>query len=190
MNGWNGHVCEDPAANTYCVGPHSYPGEMVAERRELKVEVVNHGKCCTKLKGDYIPPCVYGINAFGSKKIQAFADPPSWFNDDTQRKKWDLAPSTVCIWPYEWMYGDDVKQEGGKFDYEQRLKNAKEYFEQFQANESLIFYYSNYSNPLNQADERRYVIVGMSRIKKIGEVRYYEDCSVAVVPFPGVMQPF
>ena len=31
LNGWNGHVCEDPAENTYCVGSHSYPGEMIAE---------------------------------------------------------------------------------------------------------------------------------------------------------------
>src|SRR5580765_5921938 len=131
MDGWNGHVCKNPAGNTYCVGAHSYPGEMVAERRELKVEQENAGKCCTKVKG-YIPACVYGINAFGGKKIQAYAEPPDFFNDSTTRAVWELAPSTVCIWPYEQMYGDDVKQEGGKYDYALRLKNAKEYFAQFQ----------------------------------------------------------
>jgi exodeoxyribonuclease V alpha subunit len=180
LDGWNGHVCQDPASNTYCVGAHSYPGEMVAERRELKVEQENAGKCCTKIKG-YIPACVYGINAFGAKKIQAYADPPDFFNDSTTKATWDIAPSTVCVWPYEQMYGDDVKQAGGTYDYELRLKNAREYFAQFEPNNSLIFYYANYSNPLNQADERRYVLVGVSRMKKIGDVRFFENSSERVI---------
>ena len=176
MDGWNGRVCKDPGANTYCVGPHSYPGEMVAERRDLKIEAANADKCCTKLT-DYIPPCVYGINAFGGKQIRAFAEPPEFFHDQTERRVWDLSPATVCVWPYELMYGDDVKQQGGRYDYDRRLKNAQQYFGQFEPDRSLIFYYSNYSNPLNQADERRYVIVGMARIKQIGKVRFYEGCS-------------
>ena len=181
MDGWNGHVCKNPTGNSYCVGQHSYPGEMIAERRELPFENENKGTCCTKLKG-YIPPCVYSINAFGAKTIQAFADPPDFFNDSTSRKTWDLAPATVCIWPYEQMYGEDVKVQGGgrKYDYDQRLSNAREYFDQFEGGKSLVFYYSNYSNPLNQLDERRYVLVGVSRIKKIGDVRFYEDCSERV----------
>ena len=127
MDGWNGHVCKNPPANTYCVGPFSYPGEMVAEKRDLKVEQANAGKCCTKLKGA-IPPCIYSINAFGKEQITAFADPPSFFKDNTSRHLWDLAPATVCVWPYEVMYGDDVKEEGGRYDYHQRLQNAKDYF--------------------------------------------------------------
>lgn len=179
MDGWNGHVCKTPGANTYCVGPHSYPGEMIAERRDLKLETKCAGKCCTKLK-DTIPPCIYSINAFGAKQITGFADPPGFFKDNTSRKLWDLPPATVCIWPYEWMYGDDVKEEGGGFDYEQRLKNARDYFASFTNDESLIFYYSNYSNPLNLADERRYAVVGLSRIKKIADIRFFDDCSERV----------
>ena len=78
------------------------------------------GKCCTKLKGDYIPPCVYSINAFGTEQIMAFADPPHWWKDGTTRKFWDLPPATVCVWPSEWMYGEDVKEEGGGFNNRQR----------------------------------------------------------------------
>jgi exodeoxyribonuclease V alpha subunit len=183
MNGWNGHVCENPSLNTYCVGPSSYPGEMIAERRDLKVEMAKgvRGECCTKLKGGYIPPCVYSINAFGSEQIRAFADPPSWFNDETERKVWDMLPSTIGIWPYECMYGDEVELEGGAYDNDQRQQNVKNYFSAFDEDQSLIFYYSNYSNPLNQADERRYVIVGMSRVKKIGKLRYFDGCSPRVL---------
>lgn len=179
MEGWNGHICKNPSANTYCVGPFSYPGEMIAEKRDLESEQANAGKCCNKLQ-DMIPPCIYSINAFGKEQITAFADPPSFFKDKTSRHFWDLAPATVCVWPYEVMYGGDVKEESGKYDYHQRLQNAKDYFDQFEKGKSLIFYYSNYSNPLNLADERRYVIVGMSRIKDIGKIRYFDDCSEAV----------
>ena len=50
-----------------------------------------------------------------------------------------------------------------EFDYDQRLAFAKEYFAQIEENRSLVFYYSNYSNPFSEDDARRYVIVGVSR---------------------------
>ncbi|MDZ4818446.1 MAG: AAA family ATPase [Planctomycetota bacterium] len=176
MDGWNGHICQNPAANTYCVGPHSYPGEMIAERRDLPLEVADAGKCCTKI--GHIPACCYSINAFGKETIKAFSEPPNFFKDDTRRAEWELPPATVSVWPYEVMYGDDVK-DGDKYDYQQRLENAHQYFSQFKLNSSLIIYYANYSNPLNQ-DERRYAIVGLSRIKRIGDIRYFENCSERV----------
>jgi exodeoxyribonuclease V alpha subunit len=180
MDGWNGRVCKNPAANTYCVGPHSYPGEMVAERRKLPLEMADgvRGECCTKLT--FIPPCCYSINAFGGKTIKAFSEPPDFFRDDTSRAEWNLPPSTVSVWPYEVMYGDDVKRDDRAFDYNKRLQNAKDYFDKFEKDKSLVIYYSNYSNPLNLADERRYVVVGISRVKSIAKIRYFENCSEKV----------
>jgi hypothetical protein len=70
---------------------------MIAERRDLPYEQKNAGTCCTKL--DQIPPCVYSINAFGTKQIRAFADPPEFFFDGTKRLEWDLPPATVCPGP-------------------------------------------------------------------------------------------
>ena len=52
---------------------------------------------------------------------------------------------------------------------------AKEYFDQIEANRSLVFYYSNYSNPFSEDDSRRYVIVGVSRVKSVGKIRNYTD---------------
>ena len=34
-DGWNGHVCKKPEKNVYCVGCHSYPGEMIREKLSL-----------------------------------------------------------------------------------------------------------------------------------------------------------
>ena len=151
---------------------------MIAERRDLAFEQANAGACCSKLK--QIPPCVYSINAFGSKPLTAFADPPEFFKDGTSRLLWELAPATVSIWPYEEMYGDDVKREGGTFDYDLRLEKAKQFFADIQPDQSLVFYYANYSNPLNAEDQRRYVMVGLSRVKRVGQIKFYEDASQAV----------
>ena len=176
MDGWNGHICRNAAANTYCVGSHSYPGEMISERRNLSLEMApeNAGKPCSKAK--IIPPCMYSANAFGRDTIRAYAETPAFF-ESSSRKEWPLPPATVCLWPYEWMYGDDVKSESGTFDYAKRLENARQFFAQVEPNKSLIFYYANYSNPLNQADEQRYVVVGVSRVKNVGGIRFYDNCT-------------
>jgi len=73
-DGWNGHICTDPAANTFCVGCHSYPGETIQERRDLTWEQANAGKSCARL--DTMPRCMYSINAFGKEPLRASADPP------------------------------------------------------------------------------------------------------------------
>ena len=36
--GWNGRICKNPKANAYCVGPHSYPGDLIALGRDLDWE--------------------------------------------------------------------------------------------------------------------------------------------------------
>jgi len=179
MDGWNGHICKNPAANTYCVGQHSYPGQMVAERRDLKWETEHKGECCSKL--DAIPPCVYGINAFGTKELTAFADPPDFFHDDTETRQWTVPPATICTWPYEEMYREETKTttDNGKsyHDNEARLEGARNYFAQIAEDRSLIFYYANYSNPFSEEDQKCYVVIGVSRIKEVGEELFYDNCS-------------
>ncbi|OPY56982.1 MAG: hypothetical protein A4E55_01892 [Pelotomaculum sp. PtaU1.Bin035] len=54
MDGWNGRICKEPASNTFCVGPHSYPGTYIAENRSIKWEEENKGRPCSKM--GKIPP--------------------------------------------------------------------------------------------------------------------------------------
>jgi exodeoxyribonuclease V alpha subunit len=174
MEGWNGHVCKVPAANTFCVGHHSYPGDQIRVSRDLDWEVANAGLSCARKTE--LPPCVYSINAFGKETIGAYADAPDWYPAN-ERVTWDLPPSTVCIWPFEQMYGPEVRNTGGgqQYDYDKRRAGAESYFEQIEANSSLVFYYSNYSNPFSEDDAQRYVIVGVSRVKSVGKMRNYTD---------------
>lgn len=177
-DGWNGYICDDPKENTFCVGRYSYPGNSIAEKRNLEIEEVVAGCPCSEIKEEYIPPCVYSINAFGKNTIKAFAGPPNWYNDETQTKYWDLEPSTICIWPYEEMYKDDVYNPDHTFNYQRRLNRAKEFFSKITPDKSLIIYYSNYSNPFSEDDKRFYVIAGISRVKKIEELMFFDGtCS-------------
>jgi len=178
MDGWNGHICNNPTANVYCVGQHSYPGDMIAQIRELEWESKVKGKSVAKL--DKVPPCVYSINAFGSETVKAFSKPPDWFRDGSEVRYWDLPPSTVCIWPYEEMYTDDVKYPEGSsqtYNYEKRLERAKQYFQELTHDKSLIFYYANYSNPFSENEANKYVLVGISRLKSLGDFLFYEGMS-------------
>lgn len=172
-SGWNGHICNDPAANTYCVGSHSYPGGMISERRDLDQERGCAGQACSSLKS--IPPCIYSVNAFGKDALTAFADPPEFFNKGAKRKEWLLPPASVCVWPYEEMYRDEVKSGQG-YDAGKRKKLVDKFFSSIEENSSLVFYYSNYSNPFSTDEAPTYVLVGISRVKSVGDDLYYDGC--------------
>lgn len=171
-NGWNGHVCANPKKNTYCIGQQSYPGSHIAENRDLNWESQNEiaGCSCSKIK-DKIAPCSNSINAFGLETIKNVSTPPEFFNDDSVPYFFDMPSATACTWPYEEMYKDK------DYDYNKKLANAKTFFEGLTNNKSLIFYYANKSNPFSQDDNKVYVLVGVARLKKVGEIMYYDNVS-------------
>lgn len=172
-DGWNGHVCSAPQKNTYCVGAHSYPGDMIAERRDLPWEQSCAGKSCAGLAK--APPCIYSVNAFGNEALTSFADPPAFFNKESKRRDWELPPATVCVWPYEEMYRDEVR-EGNHYDARARKKYADDFFAKVEKNASLVFYYSNYSNPFSTDEEPRYALIGLSRVVEVGGELFYDGC--------------
>ncbi|MDE1467159.1 ATP-dependent DNA helicase [Aurantiacibacter sp. D1-12] len=175
-DGWNGRVCAKPEQNTYCVGLRSYPGDVIHRERDLEQETKCAGKAVCKLGSDDLPPCIYSINAFGPEPIRGFSNPPDFFYDGAEREEWDIPPSTVCVWPYESMYGDEV-YTNGRLDNDKRREGAEGFFEELEADESLIFYYANHSNPFTDENDPKYVIVGVSRVKQIGKPLFYSNPS-------------
>ena len=172
-DGWNGHVCTEPQKNTYCIGAHSYPGDMIAEKRDLAWEQSCAGKACAGL--GKTPPCIYSINAFGRDPLTAFADPPTFFNKQSKKREWALPPATVCVWPYEEMYRDEVRN-GSRYDARARKRYVDEFFAKIEKNASLVFYYSNYSNPFSTDEEQRYALIGLSRVAEVGGELFYDGC--------------
>lgn len=177
-DGWNGHICKKPCENVYCVGQHSYPGDMIAGQRDLEFEAAHAGESCALHPCQVA--CALSVNAFGNETVQIRVDTPSWWKpEDAAPTVLTLPPYTVCTWCYEAMYKADVLSsvKGKTYDYDKRQHNAEVYFSQFEEGKSLVFYYAGYSNPFSENEEDNYVIVGVSRIKRIGDFHYYENAS-------------
>ena len=176
-SGWNGSICQQPECNTYCVGSRSYPGDVIARQRDTPRETKNAGLPLTSLQGGDLPPCVYSVNAFGSNSITAFSNPPEWMRDGAAKTEWDIPPSTVCVWPYEEVYSDEVKDSQGRYDNDARAERVDKFLAGIEADTSLIFYYANYSNPFSEDEHPRYVLLGVSRVRKVGPRLVYANTS-------------
>jgi PLD-like domain len=176
-NGWDGSVCKAPEKNTYCVGCRSFPGDVIARDRDLEVEKRLAGRAGAQLEG-YVPPCSYSYNAFGPNEAQAASNPPDFFFGGAGRHEWTLPAATVCVWPYEAMYAEEVKASG-YLDNDRRRALTLEFFEPIRRDcgNNLVFYYANYSNPLTDEEAARYVLIGVSRIVNVGGELFYENVS-------------
>lgn len=174
-DGWNGRVCQKPANNTYCVGCSSYPGDMVREKRDLNWEKKHAGEKFSDLGKS--AACMYSGSAFSDDSCEITAEPPDFFNDETETKHWTIPPATACTWPYEAMYNKPDVKEGNGYNYDKRLEYAEEYFKPFEKDASLVFYYANFSNPLSDNEASRYLLVGVARIKELAPMIYYDNCS-------------
>jgi exodeoxyribonuclease V alpha subunit len=174
-DGWNGAICRAPERNSYCVGCKSFPGDVIARERDLDKEKRLAGLSGEKLLG-YVPPCSYSYNAFGLDEAPAASNPPDFFYGGAKRHAWHLPSATVSVWPYEAMYADEVKAEG-YLDNDRRHALTLEFFKPVQEDcgKNLIFYYANYSNPLSEEEAPRYVLIGVSRIVKVGPELFYEE---------------
>ena len=176
-SGWNGTICKQPECNSYCVGRHSYPGDVIARQRDIQREVVNAGQAVASLHGDDLPPCIYSVNAFGSDSITGFSNPPEWMRGGAERSEWDIPPATVCVWPYEEVFSDAVKDGQGRYDNDVRAERVEEFIADIQADTSLIFYYANYSNPFSDDERQRYVLLGVSRVREVGPKLHYANAT-------------
>lgn len=178
-DGWNGHICKEPKKNTYCIGQYSYHGEVIKKNRDLKWEAEEvAGLPCSKL--GKMPPCAVSMNAFGKISMSANVEPPDWYNEEAKAAEIILPPATACTWPFEGMYDENARKNpppGQIYNYQNRLKYVREYFKELTEQKSLIFYYVNYSNPFSEDENKKYVIVGISRLKKKGEVLFYDGVS-------------
>lgn len=176
-HGWDGHICKNPCNNSYCVGAHSYPGDLIASKRNIDLEKAHSGESAGKYPCQIA--CGLSINAFGKETIQTQVNPPDWWEEGGADPVVLTLPSaTACTWCYEAMYKKDVSAAAGSthtYDSNKRFNNAKEYFSQFQEGKSLVFYYAGYSNPFSEGEDENYVIVGISRLKRIGGFHFYEN---------------
>jgi len=168
--GWDGCVCNQPAKNVYCKGFHSVNAETIRRDKDDTKEEKNKGKYCGEIE-NCVPPCSENINAFGGKPFQ-HKHTPRDFIKNTSPKKVTMPANASGSWPFEDMW-DEV---GRPRPAEERIEIMTEFFSVVEkgGNAGLVFYYCNYDNPVS-GDDKKYLLVGVARIKRIHNVSKWDD---------------
>ncbi len=166
---WDGRICSHPSANFYCVGSHSLLSDRLRRDRQADLEDSARREPMELLLPKYVPPCFWGINAFGSEEHpivhrHAFAD-----LRDTHVIDDLLPPFSVLTWPFRISFNLDDETEKRYGKYHPRLEERiNQFFGAHREGESLVFLYLNYDNPVS-GDEQRYAVVGCGLLKEKGK---------------------
>jgi len=170
--GWDGHICDKPKQNVFCTGQFSLQGDYVKAHKDVKWETDNHSKFVADLGN--LPPCTWTINAFSqreNKHVHVHPLKEQYHILPGVKPREEKVPAySTGTWSYDKMYD---KHEGGLFPLNQREKNIREYFEQFEPKKSLVFFYLNFDNPVNP-ENKKYVLVGISRLKEILPEQFFK----------------
>ena len=170
-NNWNGKVCSNPNENVYCVGNHSLLSERIARDRNLEVENKNPETPIGSIQG-YLPPCYWSTNAFSPLNHDIEHKHP--FRGIMAAPIPDKLPSSsVFTWPFRLSFNHGKQKKGIEGDYPPDLEQRIQRFTaKFPPNESFIFFYLNYDNPIS-AEEGYYVLLGCALLSSIGDTKRY-----------------
>ncbi|WP_371763805.1 ATP-dependent RecD-like DNA helicase [Massilia sp.] len=171
-NGWDGHVCRDPARNSYCVGSHSLLSERLARNRNLDKETPEAALDATF--PEYLPPCFWTSAAFAEQQTQVVHMHPFGKYQEAKQILGTLPPNSVFTWPFRlsMTHSEPVIKQHGKYfpDLEERINRFRE---SLTPNKSLVFFYLNYDNPV-AADDYRYALVGCSLLTAVDDAGRFQ----------------
>ena len=158
--GWDGRVCDDPSANTYCSGTHSLLSERLA--REKRPDMEEPGAGLDARMPTYLPPCFWTSCAFAARETRVVHRHPFQNLKDKKHIQDKLPPFSVYTWPFRLAITQDSYRRNGQYfpDLESRIER---YRARLSEGRSLIFFYLNYDNPVS-ADEYKYALVGCARL--------------------------
>jgi len=160
---WNGRICSKPDENVYCIGSHSLLSERLARERKLEFE---KPKASISGMQGYLPPCYWSTNAFSSLDHNIEYTHP-FRGVVASPIKCRLSASSVFTWPFRLSFNHSRKKKRVEGEYPPDLHDRiLRFTKKFTPNESFIFFYLNYDNPIS-SEENRYVLVGCALLSEI-----------------------
>jgi exodeoxyribonuclease V alpha subunit len=167
-HGWDGKVCRDPSANTYCTGTHSLLSERLAREKSVDPKREAPGANLDAALPEYLPPCFWSSCAFADHPTSALHRHPFGYLRDKKQINARLRPYSVYTWPFRLSMTHKASKRYGQYfpDLESRIDR---YCARLVKDKSLIFFYLNYDNPIS-ADEYRYAVVGCARLSQDPEL--------------------
>ena len=171
-NGWDGNVCKDPLANTYCTGNHSLLSERLAREKRPSIEQDMVGEKLDSDLPDYLPPCFWSSCAFADTATETLHRHPFGFLRDEKQIKGRLHSNSIYTWPFRLSITHNSSKRHGQYfpDLEARIDR---YCDRLTKGKSLIFLYLNYDNPVS-ADEYKYALVGCVRFSDLELTGHYQ----------------
>lgn len=174
---WDGHVCDHPSKNTYCVVQ-----QHIRDGRDSDREDNAQGMSLAKLDG-WQPPCSRDPVAFSPRGFTITHNDPLEFRQLPSVRE-EIPAYSVCPSPYRWMREENFriicedenldiresdergKESGWVFEPDRQIALLRNFWGKLEKNKSLIFFYCNHGNPLDESLNR--VLLGVSRISQIG----------------------
>lgn len=165
---WNGKICRNPELNHYCRDSHSLLSSRIDKRIDLEIEANFSGKNIEELAmNSYYPPCYWSINAFGGSSLKVsdihpfhgMRAPVGSIISRTPPYKPQLIPNSIFTWCFKLGFMRNSSENYNPF----LERNLKDYLGEIVANDSLVFLYANYSNPVN-GDRSKYLVIGAAKV--------------------------
>jgi len=163
-NKWNGTICNDPDQNYHCSGFNSLLSDRIRreKRKNIDKEREHAGKKISSI--DYVPPCFWSVNLFGSDPITVEHFNPA-AREELDNIKEELPASSMFSWPYALSFCRSESEKKNYGDYPGNLESVRipRFKAKLHEGASIGFMYANYSNPLTE-EEQQYLVVGCGLI--------------------------
>ncbi len=180
--GWDGRVCDNPHLNSSCV-VHQH----IRDTRDDKKERAVAGTWFAELDG-WCPPCSRDPGAFAPRGYRLVHHDPLEFRKLPEVSE-ELPAYSFCPSPYRWMReenfcavcdaedlairgpDDAKKQNGWVFEPDRQRELLKHFWQKIEPQRSLVFFYCNQGNPLDEKAAR--IVVGVGRIRETGPQLFF-----------------
>ena len=209
--GWDGKVCDAPHLNAHCI-IHKHIRDSRDDNREREVA----GTHIDELNG-WLPPCSRDMTAYADRGFENIhRDPLEFRRLPPVRER--IPSYSSCQAPYRWMReeffqdiceAEDLSIRGPDradsnswvFEPDRQRELLKEFWGKLERNKSLVFYYCNHGNPLDENASR--IIIGVGKIARIspqiyfgtkpeypGQYPVWSRCITQAYPEQGVRIPY
>ena len=179
--GWDGRVCDAPHLNAHCI-VHQHIRDSRDDEKERKFA----GTALSELDG-WLPPCSRDPTAYADRGFVIVHRDPLEFRQLPSVSE-DLPPYSSCPAPYRWMREEffqevceaedltirgpgEARSNGWVFEPDRQRELLKRFWARLEAHNSLVFYYCNHGNPLDENTPR--IIVGVGRVADLGPQLYF-----------------
>lgn len=179
--GWDGRVCDAPHLNAHCIA-HRHIRDARDDGRERQFA----GTALSELDG-WLPPCSRDPGAYAERGfVIAHRDPLEFRQLPSVSEA--LPPYTSCPAPYRWMREEFFREvceeedltirgpekdrdSGWVYEADRQRQLLSRFWGKLEANKSLVFYYCNHGNPLDENTPR--IVVGVGRVAELGPQLYF-----------------